>query len=51
LFERAAGPGDPLFQTAIDHLCGGRPDSTTLDLLGDGAKLREVPSSRSREEG
>ena len=34
LFERAAGPGDPLFQAAIDHLCGGRPDPTTLELLG-----------------
>jgi uncharacterized protein (DUF1810 family) len=34
LFERAAGPGDPLFQAAIDHLCDGRPDPATLELLG-----------------
>jgi len=38
LFERAAGPGDPLFQAAIDHLCGGRPDPTTLELLGKMAR-------------
>ena len=34
LFARAAGPGESLFQAAIDHLCGGRPDATTLELLG-----------------
>jgi uncharacterized protein (DUF1810 family) len=33
LFARAAEPGDRLFQTAIDHLCGGQADATTLDLL------------------
>ena len=38
LFERAAGPGEPLFQTAIDHLCAGRPDTTTLDLLREDAR-------------
>jgi len=35
LFARAAGPGEALFQAAIDHLCGGRPDATTLELLGE----------------
>jgi uncharacterized protein (DUF1810 family) len=38
LFARAAGPAEPLFQTAIDRLCGGRADATTLDLLGEDAK-------------
>jgi len=38
LFARAAGPSEPLFQTAIDRLCGGRADATTLDLLGEDAK-------------
>jgi uncharacterized protein (DUF1810 family) len=38
LFARAAGPGEPLFQMAIDRLCGGRADATTLDLLGEDAK-------------
>ena len=38
LFARAAGPTEPLFQTAIDHLCGGRADATTLDLLGEDAR-------------
>jgi uncharacterized protein (DUF1810 family) len=33
LFARAAEPRDPLFQAAIDHLCGGRRDTTTLELL------------------
>jgi uncharacterized protein (DUF1810 family) len=37
LFARAAGPGERLFQTAIDHLCDGRPDIATLDLLGEEA--------------
>jgi len=35
VFARAAGPGEPLFQAAIDRLCGGRPDATTLELLGE----------------
>ena len=38
LFARAAGPGELLFQTAIDHLCGGRADATTLDLLREDAR-------------
>jgi len=38
LFARAAGPSEPLFQTAIDRLCGRRADATTLDLLGDDAR-------------
>jgi uncharacterized protein (DUF1810 family) len=38
LFARAAGPGEPLFQMAIDRLCGGRADATTQDLLGEDAR-------------
>jgi len=37
LFARAAEPGERLFQTAIDHLCDGRPDVATLDLLAKAA--------------
>jgi uncharacterized protein (DUF1810 family) len=35
LFARAAGPGEPLFRAAIKHLCDGRPDATTLELLSE----------------
>lgn len=35
LFAHAAGPGEPLFQAALQHLCGGKPDQTTLALLGE----------------
>jgi uncharacterized protein (DUF1810 family) len=35
LFARAAGPGERQFQTAIDHLCDGRSDPATLELLAD----------------
>ncbi len=38
LFACAAGPAEPLFQTAIDRLCGGRADATTLDLLRQDAR-------------
>lgn len=38
LFARAAGTGEPLFQTAIDRLCGGGADATTLDLLRQEAR-------------
>jgi len=35
LFARAAGPGEPSFQAAIDRLCGGRPDAATVEMLGE----------------
>ena len=52
LFARAAGPGEPLFQTAIDQLCGGRADPATLELFGDEAISRLPSSGRpSNEKG
>jgi len=35
LFAHAAGPDEPLFQAALQHLCGGKPDQATLTLLGE----------------
>jgi uncharacterized protein (DUF1810 family) len=37
LFARAVGPAEPLFQTAIERLCGGKVDAATLDLLREDA--------------